>query len=345
MGDPIADVIRRDAATISRHWRDEIGGEPAIGDQAPELLAAIADWLDGDQAPVVRAFGSLVDRPALQRLGYGIGLETLTRETSQLRAALLHQLLALAPTCESLARLHEAIDRGMTEAVRRYAEQREEVRDLFIGILGHDLRDPLTTIRITGRMLAKQPQLQEHAARIDQACARMQRLVDDVLDFARGHLGGGIPALPSPADMGSLCRAAADELAAANPRRHIAVTLHGDLHGSFDRDRVVQVMSNLLSNAVHHGTGAVELAARGEPDAIITEVTNHGPPIPPAVLARIFDPFSHAATPSAGLGLGLYIVEQIVRAHGATIAVRSEGDATTFAIRWPRVRAAQRKAS
>ncbi|HTR49711.1 MAG TPA: HAMP domain-containing sensor histidine kinase [Kofleriaceae bacterium] len=351
MGDPIAEVLRREAAIIARRWRDELGPESAIADQAPELLAALADSLDGDPRRVERAFGSLVERPALERLGYGIGLETLTRETGQLRVAVMRELLGLPPTrelCESLARLHEALDRGMTEAVRRYAARREEVRDLFIGILGHDLRDPLTSIRITARILAQDPLTRGHAERIDQACARMQRLVDDVLDFARGHLGGGIPAMPVAADMGALCRAAADELAAANPRRPITVELYGDLRGEFDRDRVVQALANLLSNAVHHGTGPIELVARGGPHAIVTEVTSHGPPIPRAVLARIFDPFAHAPSltgSSAGLGLGLYIVEQIVLAHRATIDVRSAGDATTFSIRWPRSHAVQRRAS
>jgi signal transduction histidine kinase len=341
MGDQVAELIRQDAARIARGWRKEVGDEPALERQVPELLAAVADWIGGDTTSIDAAFGSLVESPALQRLGYGIGLETLTRETGKLRVVLLRQLLCLPPTrelCASLIRLHEGMDRGIAEAVRRYAERREEVRDLFIGILGHDLRDPLGTIRITARILARNPRLRGHAERIEQACGRMQRLVDDVLDFARGHLGGGIPAAPAPCDMGALCRAAADEISAANPQRPFRVELHGDLHGNFDHDRVIQALANLLSNAVQHGEGPIEMAAYETPehDAVITAVTSHGEPIPPEVLARIFDPFARAETSRAGLGLGLYIVQQIAQAHGAICDVHSSRDATTFAIRWPR---------
>ena len=345
MGDRVAELIRRDAALVAKRWRVEVGGEGVIADQVPALLDALAAWMDGDPSPVEHAFGALVEVPALERLGYGIGLETLTRETSQLRVVLLRELLrdpATPELCASLTRLHEGMDRGIGEAVRRYAERREEVRDLFIGILGHDLRDPLTTIRIVARILAQSPSLRGHSDRIEQACVRMQRLVDDVLDFARGHLGGGIPALPSPTDMGKLCRTAADELAAAHPGRRLTVDLHGDLHGNFDRDRVVQALANLLSNAIQHGTGAIELSARETDDggAIVTAVTSHGPPIPASVLAHIFDPFARGPNPGGGLGLGLYIVQQIAQAHGATCEVKSSGDRTTFTIRWPRARAA-----
>jgi signal transduction histidine kinase len=341
MGEPVAELLRRDAALITRRWRAEAGAEPALAGQIPELLAAIADWMEGDPGRVQRAFGALVETPALQRLGYGIGLETLTSETTKLRVVVMRQLLALPPTPElagSLIRLHEAMDVGIAAAVRAYALRREEVRDLFIGILGHDLRDPLGSIRITARILGRNPRLRGHAERIEEACARMQRLVDDVLDFARGHLGGGIPAAPAPTDMGTLCKTAADEIKAAHPQRPLAVALHGDLHGNFDRDRVVQALSNLLSNAVQHGLGPIELAAHETPEreAIVTAVTSHGPPIPADVLARIFDPFSRAATSHAGLGLGLYIVQQIAQAHGATCDVHSSREGTTFAIRWPR---------
>ena len=341
MGDPVAELIRQGASQITRAWRDEVGREPALADQVPELLEALAAWMDGDPAPVERAFGALVEGPALERLGYGIGLETLTRETSQLRLVMLRELLrdpATPELCASLGRLHEGMDRGIGEAVRRYAERREEVRDLFISILGHDLRDPLTSIRVIARILGKDPALRGHAERIEQACERMQRLVDDVLDFARGHLGGGIPALPSPTDMGALCRAAADEIAAANPQRPLRLELHGDLHGDFDRDRVIQALANLLSNAVQHSAGSIELSASETADgsAIVTAVTSHGAPIPPAVLAHIFDPFARGPTPAGGLGLGLYIVQQIAQSHGAACEVRSTAQATTFAIRWPR---------
>ena len=342
MGDPIANLIRGQAATIAADWHREVDRDPVLADQGPALLAALADWMDGDPAQVDHAFGAMVDSPAFARLGYGIGLETLTGELSKLRVAVLRKLVDTASP-QQLIRLNEGLDRGISEAVRHCAERREQVRDLFIGILGHDLRDPLTTIRIVARILGKSSKLKPHADRIEHACSRMQRLVDDVLDFARGHLGGGIPAMPAPADMAALCRAAADEIAAANPTRPLDVKIQGDLHGNFDRDRVIQALANLLSNAVHHGTGPIELAAYENGAMIVTSVTNHGAPIPPGMLAHIFDPFARGWTPHAGLGLGLYIVQQIAQAHGTTCNVTSSPEATTFTIRWPRALALAHK--
>jgi len=116
MGDPVAELVRKQAAQIERDWHHEVGDAPALDGNVPRLLAAIADWVEGESSSIEQAFGSLVESPALQRLGYGIGLETLTRETGKLRVVLLRELLCLPPTrelCTSLIRLHEGMDRGI----------------------------------------------------------------------------------------------------------------------------------------------------------------------------------------------------------------------------------------
>jgi len=348
--DAVADFIRSQQDRIAQLWEQEIQRDvrkrPVLADHIPSFLTALAAWIEGDIECAEETFRDLTEGHALLDLGYGMGLETLTRELSKLRVVIVRELLAAVPAGESLVRLLQAMDSAIDGAIRRYATRREEVRERFIGILGHDLRDPLSTVIISARTLASNQHLErEHrltASRIVRACNRMQRMINDVLDFARGHLGSGIPAYPMANDMGDICRAATDEMIAAHPQRAIHIKTRGDLHGTFDRDRVHQAITNLLSNAIHHGEGAIDVLVHGG-DEIVTEVTSHGPPIPESLRDQIFDPFAHSDS-SAGLGLGLYIVHQIAIAHGAHCEVVSDDDVTTFRIRWPRREHKQRVA-
>lgn len=361
--DRVVEFLRKEQATITSLWEEEVRRDlpalrsmtrPVLLDHMHEFLDGLADWVEGKTQQAERAFQGLVEGHALQRLGYGVGLETLTREYSKLRIVVTRELFTLERTHdirESMLRMQEGMDRAINNAMQRYAARREEVRERFITILGHDLRDPLSTITISANTLAADPDLEAPhrviAERISRACDRMQRMINDVLDFARGHLGGGIPANPTLNDMGDICRAAADEMIGANPHRTITVDIRGDLRGAFDRDRVHQAITNLISNAIHHTEGSVEIRAFEADDghAIITEVTSHGEPIPDEIRRRLFDPFAHyeATKPRQGLGLGLYIVQQIALAHGGLCDVRSDEEATTFSIRWPRAPGAERR--
>lgn len=359
----VSDFLRSQQTEIAERWEEEVRRElpdlrtmsrPALLDHLPEMLDGLADWIDGRTELAEKAFGRLAEGHALQRLGYGVGLETLTREYSKLRAVLLRMLMAVEDTQanrEQVVRLHEGMDRAINAAMHRYATRREEVRERFVAILGHDLRDPLSTVVISANTLAANPTLKpEHrvvASRIVRACDRMQRMINDVMDFARGHLGTGIPAYPTTNDMGEICKAAADEIIGANPQREVVVDLNGDLRGAFDRDRVHQALTNLLANAITHSEGRIEVRAYETDDrhAIITEVTSHGEMIPAELRERLFDPFSHGdiAGPRRGLGLGLFIVQQIAIAHGGLCDVTSTEDATTFSIRWPRTPGEERR--
>jgi signal transduction histidine kinase len=345
--DPVAELLRRHRVRLVDSWERDVRrgvpcelapDRPVLRAHAYELIRGLASWLEGATDHADDAFNVIVDSPELHALGYAAGLEALTSELAALRATIARKLAGV-----ELTALHAAIDRAIVRATSRFAEQREEVRTRFIGILGHDLRDPINTVTITARLLGRHPKLRVHATRIERACERMMRMVDDVLDFARGHLGSGIPARPAPNDLGDISRAAADELAIASPGRPIDVQLHGDLRADVDRDRVAQAIVNLLSNAIQHGRGSIELDVHETDDraAVVTSVTSHGPPIPSSQLARIFDPFARmgADSPTSGLGLGLYIVEQIARAHDAHCNVSSTPAGTTFAIRWPRAHA------
>lgn len=217
----------------------------------------------------------------------------------------------------------------------------EEAREQFIAILGHDLRNPLLAISM-GVSLLRRSELPGRAtevvARIGISAKRIDEMVHDLLDFARGRLGGGIPVVPRPCDVGLICSQQVDEVAQASPGRAIRLHTSGDLAGEWDPRRLEQVLSNLISNAVQHGQDPIEVTAAGEGPQVVIAVHNQGPPIPPTTIARIFEPYQRGARSGArGLGLGLYVASEIVRAHRGTIEVNSApGDGTTFTVRLPR---------
>jgi PAS domain S-box-containing protein len=221
----------------------------------------------------------------------------------------------------------------------------DETRERFVGVLGHDLRTPLTAIRLGVDSLAHGPDLrpvqQATLALIRRCTARMQRMIVDVLDFTRGRLGGGIPVDIKPASFGDACRDAVTELRMVHPTRRIDLETEGDLVGWWDTGRVQQVVSNLVGNALEHGADPVEVRATGAADEVVLEIRNAnlGPPVPAELLPLLFEPFRRGrqAVDSGGLGLGLYIVSEIVRAHGGTITVTSSAESgTTFTSRWAR---------
>lgn len=316
---------------------------PVLFDHLFELLEGLAAWIDGNEDVAQRGFDALLDGHALQRLGHGVGIETLIQEYSSLRSILMIDLLAVPSSDQvrnSLVRLTQGFDQAVGSSLRRYEQAREHQRERFIAVLGHDLRQPLSTVQMSADLLAEadpSTNIAGIAARLQRTCARMSRLIEDVLDFARAHLGAGIPVDPAAHDIGEICRAAVDEATIAHPARAIHVAIRGDLRGAFDRDRILQALANLLSNAIEHGVGALELHACESDDrhAVIVEVTSHGAAIPDDVLRHIFDPFS-TTSPSRGLGLGLYIVQQIARAHGGLCEVSSDEQATVFRMRFPR---------
>jgi hypothetical protein len=171
-------------------------------------------------------------------------------------------------------------------------------------------------------------------------------MISDLLDYTRTRLGAGMPVSPSPMDLGSLCRAVFNEFRAAHPTRVIRFECDGDLRGDWDGDRLRQTVSNLLGNAIQHGTerAPVDLKLKAEGSEVVIVVHNAGPPIPPGELTKIFDPLvrgSSAAHPKpnrpGSIGLGLYIAREIARSHGGEITVTStKEEGTAFTVRLPR---------
>ncbi|WP_224244882.1 sensor histidine kinase [Hyalangium gracile] len=258
--------------------------------------------------------------------GFALWLRDTTRERLEAREA------------------REALERARAREERMREEA--EFRERFLGILGHDLRNPLNAITLSARAMAHYGSLtamqQELGQRIESSAARMAKMIADILDLTRARRPDGIPLSLSATSLSTVCQQVVAELATAFPNRHISYEEEGSSEGIWDAERLAQVVSNLVANALEHGGADVPVFVRTYPrgERLALEVHNPGAPIPEHRLATIFEPFQSASAPGKrrqGLGLGLYIVRELVRAHGGRVAVRStEEEGTTFTVLLPR---------
>jgi PAS domain S-box-containing protein len=226
------------------------------------------------------------------------------------------------------------------------ARQLAEFERQILGIVSHDLRNPLSVIRISASVLLAREGLDERQikslTRIISAADRSTRLIRDLLDFSQARLGGGIPVKRKRMDLFELARGVVEELAASHPERQVELTQEGEGAGEWDGDRLAQVLSNLVGNALQHSPPdtPVRVRCRGEAGEVFLEVHNEGAPIERALLPDLFEPFRrgrHAGNGAGSVGLGLYITRQLVLAHGGGIQVTSHaGEGTRFTVRLPR---------
>jgi PAS domain S-box-containing protein len=224
--------------------------------------------------------------------------------------------------------------------------QRAEFERQLLGIVSHDLRHPLGTIQLSASMLLSREGIDERQirglTRILTASARSTRLIKDLLDFSQARLGGGIPIQRRPVDLFSLARVVVEELSANHSERRLELLQEGEGEGAWDEDRLMQVLGNLVGNALQHSPpdSPVQVRCRGEPEEVSIEVRNQGAPISPALLPHLFEPFrrgSQAGSGTGSVGLGLYITRQLVLAHGGTLSVSSTTEeGTCFTVRLPR---------
>ena len=327
----ILEAIARDLGTLqTRHQQSEKsrGRAPAI-EGAPETAA--------QTHAVLRARG-------------GFDINQLVAEYRALRASVLRLWMDLVELesdgLEDVVRFNEAIDQAVAESVGHFHQTVERHRNLLLGMLGHDMRTPLNAIVMTASHLAALnagEKVSEAAGMLIRSGASMQSLLDDLADFNRTSLGLGLRIVPAPVD---LARAVEDELTqlrAAHPQRRIELAAGGELRGHWDGGRVRQVLRNLVSNAIRYGAGEapVRVSVRGEASEVRLEVSNRGH-LDPAEIGRLFEPLHRGAAARAshhareGLGLGLFIVREIARAHGGEAEARCEGEQTIFAVRLPR---------
>ena len=340
----------------------------ALRDHAKQMLETIARDIETAQSPreqEAKSKGLKPDAPGpsaaaahgalRQQIGFDLG--QLVAEFRALRASVLRIWLASdrhgdAPTANEIARFNEAIDQALTESVETYSRELARSRDTFLGILGHDLRTPLGALWGAVEILAKSRDESSRASAYGAAnrgLVAMGTMIRDLLDFTRTRLGKGIPIAPDTADLEQVCNASIVEMTLAYPGSTYDFACEGRMDALFDRERMHQVVSNLLGNAVQHGDAGspVRMRAGVEDHAMWLDVTNRGPVIPEPMLNGIFDPLVQAAPEASdarrasNLGLGLFIAREIVEAHGGTIRVSSSPSAgTTFSVRFPHRRMA-----
>jgi signal transduction histidine kinase len=338
----------------------------ALRDHAAQILLAIAKDLRSPQTEAERLTKSqglaqptdtetsAATHGVLRQL-VGFDLVQLAAEYRAVRATVL-RLWKQTPrsvdenAIEDVARFNEAVDQSLAESIASYSERVANSRDTFLAILGHDLRSPLSAITsallLLGDTRAQEQQRHRALQIAKRSATSMRRMITDLLEYTRSRLGRGIEIVPTTGDISNLCRDVFEEVEAAHSDRIFTANVTPEITTRFDAARMRQVLTNLLSNAVQYGDASFPISLRvaREGDEALVAVSNRGKTISPDALQVIFDPLVQIPTtgmdmdgPSeASLGLGLYIVHEIVTAHGATISVTStESDGTVFTVRLP----------
>jgi signal transduction histidine kinase len=335
----------------------------ALRDHAPQILEAVATDLTtpqsrqegsekskGRAAKVEGAAETAAQTHAVLRARGGFDINQLVAEYRALRASVLRLWIDASPldqtASEDIIRFNEAIDQAVAESVGHFHAQVERARNLILGMLGHDMRSPLGTILATASYLAALnagEQISEASALLIRSGESIRALLDDLTDFNRTKLGLGIKVVPSDVDLAVSVATELEQLRGAHPHRRIELAVTGDCRGQWDGLRVQQALRNLVANAIKYGAPdtPIRVALRGEAADMLLEVMNSGPPIAPSALSVIFDPLTRGVARGdrddpGSLGLGLFIVREIVRAHGGEVEARSDGGETTFAVRLPR---------
>jgi signal transduction histidine kinase len=332
-------------------------------DHLEEMLKAIALDLDTPQTKREQAEKSKgrddghVDSAATShgtdRAATGYTPEQMVAEFRALRASVI-RLWAEAQdefnreNVQEVTRFNESIDQLLAESIARYVQDVDRSKELFLGVLGHDLRNPLGAIMMSASLIISREGPDwlnlKTASRMLTSGTRMLAMIDDLVDFTRTRLGSGIPVVRADMDMETICKQTVDEIIAFHPRCVVHFEATGELRGQWDSGRIGQALSNLVGNAYQHGSKdvPVEVSVRGEAASVVLTVHNKGPAIAKDELHDIFNPFRQLETARTktkdlrSAGLGLYIAQAIVTAHHGTIDVESSENGTTFTVLLPR---------
>ena len=372
----LADFILTNRAAILAEW-DAFAktcspasgsmGLAALSDHASEMLTVIAQDLKTPQGGLEQSEKSKGNAPALDtnertaaekhgtgRAESGFTIDEMVAEYRALRASVVRlwtkeQGEITSTDLDDLTRFNEAIDQSLTESVERFTQDLDKSKEMFLAMLGHDLRTPIGAVMTSAKFMLETKELPEPhltlTSRIVSSTARMNQMVGALLDFTRSRLGGGIPIDQSNLNMGKVVHDVVNELKAAHPDRKIEVDARGALNGQWDCARMSQVLTNLVGNALEHGSDRtiVTVAVQGDEKEVCVSIHNRGAAIPEDQMDGLFNAMKRQGAagksdgPSANLGLGLYIADQIVRAHKGRITVKSSEEAgTTFSVHLPR---------
>lgn len=337
-----------------------------LRDHARQMLTAISDDLatpQSDHEKVAKSKGegqrehadTAAEIHAEARLQSGYTIVQLVSEYRALRSSVLtlwgaDERSGQASGMRDVTRFNEALDQALAESVARYQSMVKQSQNMFLAILGHDLRNPLGTV-VTGSSIVMQasdipPKYVLVGARMFNSAKRMSKLINDLIDFTRTHLGPGIPIRVKQGSLAATCEEVVNELRTSHADKQIELVMPSRLDAVFDESRIAQVLSNLIGNAIQYGKpeDPARVAVACKDDQIVISVNNHGAPIAPDKLSSIFDPMVRLAgaghggdAESSSLGLGLYISREIIHAHGGKLSVESNGvDGTTFTATMPR---------
>jgi signal transduction histidine kinase len=367
--------IRANTEPILSEWETFARGltveEPldiaGLRDHAKDMLNVVAEDLDEtqtrrQQSDKARGLSDAEDDASptaaqehgAGRAGSGFTIAQMVAEFRALRASVIHLWMkrehqATEDDLRDMIRFNEAIDQAIAESTAAYARDVRESKDRFLAILGHDLRTPLGSIITSTRFMLDTGTLAEPnlglVTRVESSARRMNRLVTDLLEFTRSRFGDAIPVAPADIDLDKVIRDVAAEVAASYPSSRVTVTTSGNLCGRWDCDRIAQALINLLSNAVQHGAPGrpIEVTGAETEAGVSVAIHNEGRPIKPGALKQLFNPAKEVGIADQDrrhFGLGLYIVDKIVKAHDGTIDVESTAESgTTFTVRLPRARA------
>jgi signal transduction histidine kinase len=367
--------IRENIEIILQEWEDFAvtlhpladSNRQKLRDHAQQMLMVICADLDTyqcEQESIEKSKGkapaeasdTAAESHAVDRLESGFSIGELMAEYRAMRASVLRLWQkrvkgADEKAVQDMLRFNEAIDQSLTESVARFSALTRDMQNVFLAILGHDVRSPLGAIGMGAQVLlldtALPPKYQKIAGRIASSTRRVNEIVNDLIDFSTSSLGSSMPIKPAPMDFGPECTHIVEEIRAFHPERQIKLELSGDLNVTWDRVRINQALSNLVANATHHGAKdqPVWVSAQGG-DGVTLTIRNMGAPMEPTHMRTLFDPAKRVAVRSASaragddadhLGLGLYITRDIVSAHGGAITVNSTlAEGTTFTVTLPR---------
>ena len=348
-------ALRDDAESILRATARDIQNP-----QSHQQQASKSKGKGGARGAESDAMDDASSLHGVERVGSGFHITDVVSEYRALRASVLRLWRESLPQpdvndIDDITRFNESTDQSLAKAVSSYSTRVDQSRQMFLAILSHDLRNPLNCIRMAAQLVSREkddPDSVEALAMIETSTEAVTRLISDLVDFTLSGLGRTMPLTRGPVDLVKLCREVVEAYRTTNPGRTLRFHSDGDITGVWDAGRLRQVISNLMGNAIQHGSpeGPVELSAAlegstPEESTVVLRVHNEGAPIPPDVLPTIFDPLVRYATRESAarrrpgsIGLGLYIVREIVVAKGGTMEVASTAqEGTTFTVRIPRI--------
>ena len=339
----------------------------ALRGHAAELLAAIGQDIESVQSSKQQYIKSKGEKTESSRLdavavshgmarqNSGFNLVDVASEYRALRASVLRLWVLQVKEMtedftEDMLRFNEAIDQALSQSIKAFSEQTAITRDTFLAVLGHDLRNPLHVITLTGAIINQMkdapPSIHKAGMRIVTSSARMSLMVNDLLEYGRTQLGGKLVIKRHVVDMGRICEDITQEARDAHPDHEFVLHQSGNLIGSFDEARLQQVFANLLDNAAHYSVcdKSIDMFVQGNTDAIAIKVHNVGPIIPSKSLQSIFEPLVQLSKSKVqteicrhSAGLGLYIARELTQAHGGSIRAESSPEiGTIFSVLLPR---------